>query len=174
MCDGNLHFNHDYDKLHQLCHRRICCNNRSYCLCIMSCCNLRCDDWIECLYCLHCWFLLRHDGFISCDWKLCSRIIFSFVGKCLLFLLGWNLHFNGISIELLELFQWNFRRIGWIECLYCLYSWFLLRHDGFISYDWKLCSRVIFSVVGKCLLFLRRQHILVKRWSQYLHSLFRF
>ena len=147
MCDGNLHFNHDYDKLHQLCHRRICCNNRSYFLCIMSCCNLRCDDWIECLYCLHCWFLLRHDGFISCDRKLRCWIIFSFVGDCLLFLLGWNLHFNGVSIELHELFHGNFRRIGWIECLQRLHCRIILRYHGSDCRDGHLRCRLILGRV---------------------------
>ena len=64
--------------------------------------NFRRIGWIECLQRLHCRVLLRHDGFISCDWKLRCWIIFSFVGDCLLFLLGWNLHFNGVSIELHE------------------------------------------------------------------------
>jgi len=53
----------------------------------------------------------------------------------MLVLLGWNLHFHCIIRNLHELFRWHFRRVDWIECMQRLHSWFLLRHDGFISSD---------------------------------------
>jgi len=117
----------------------------------MSRCNLRRDDWIECLHCLHGWILLRHHGTVRGYWQLRRWGIFSCFGKRLLVLLGWNLHFNGISIELLELLDRQFRCDDWIECMQRLHSWVILRHDGTVRVYWQLRRWDVFSCICNCL-----------------------
>jgi len=242
LCRGYIHCKHDIDKLHQLLYRQICCNNWGYCLYIMSCYYFRRVSWIECLHCLHCWVILRHDRIVSSDWQLCcwdllNRIcfcllvlsrrylqlvsifdnvfklrfriffncwcnnlhikldhllsrnillkwvfdlyelpcrilcrkrwihklcclpcrvilchrgfvysdwklrlwqVFSCISHRMLVLLGWNLHFDCISIKLHELFHGHFRRVSWIECMHGLHCWVILRHCRIVSSDWQL------------------------------------
>ena len=82
------------------------------------------------------WIVLRHVGFVSCDWQLCGWDIFDYIGDSLLVLSCWDLFVNGIFVKLRELFRGHFQRIGWIECMQCVSCWFILRLRGAVCSDW--------------------------------------
>jgi len=133
----NLHFDCISIKLHELFHG-----------------HFRRVSWIECMHGLHSWVILRHCRIVSSDWKLRCWQVFSCISHRMLILLGWNLHFEGISIKLLELFHGHFRRVCWIKCMYCLHSWVILRYGRIVSSDWQLCRWQVFSCISHRMLVL--------------------
>ena len=111
----------------------------------LFCWHFCCDNWTECMQRMYSWFLLRHDGLIGSDRNLLCWDVFSCISFRLLLMSCWHLHLSGISVKLLELCLRHFRRYGWLECLYCLHSWFLLRHGGLIGGDRHMHRRKIFG-----------------------------